>query len=680
MLVQNRQLPAVKFFLLAALPSLFAAFSDTLEAGEEADLFQLSLAELVNVEILSASEFSEGPLTVASSVSVVDEDDWRKLGSRRSKDPLGSLPGVQLFDLLYGAQTVTIRGYSSSPRGHETLLDGVPINSFTFNNSHYQYNNVNLGTLEKIELIRGPVSVQYGSDAFHGAVSMQSYSGDRNSEQAHYTQVRTSLASNDLLTTGLRHSSNLDQHYIDISLEYLDQGDQDIAFDWEEATASGSSEWAREEESHQFIAKFGRQAEEAMSYELGFYTNSQERDDFHGYGQELIPGLDELRSSNIDTDFHLGKGYLQIPLANTMEANLQLFYWESSLEDFRWGPGKSQWLWFKDENRKGAKLTIKQESNPINTRWSLAFEGDWAEITDAYRKDLTTAGDLIIKEDEPTKGLKRDIKSVTAQATTTLSNDKIQLHYGIRYDDINVVGGDTSGRLGLVYLPTSTTSLKLLYGRGFRPPSGAERRGFRNPLDENLDLESETLDSYEIVYIYQTDNSLAEFTLFYNELENEITDSDFGADGGPTYINLGDGESKGAEAQFKYTVKQWAFDLSGSYVDSTNNQTGADYVAFPEWIFNLGIAYKLPAQHLEIYLFNRVEEGMQESIDPASEDLSTVWRTDLHVGYQQSEHLIWTLDFRNLLDRDNYRPYIYGMTDGIPGDPFSAMLGLHFTF
>ncbi len=641
------------------------------------DFLDLSLEELSKTVIESASEFDDSLLAVASSVTHLSERQWQRTGARKAKETLGHMASVQVATQILGSQTIHIRGFTTtSPRGHSTLLDNVPINSFAFNTSSYHFNDINLIGLQSIELIRGPVAVQYGSDAFHGAVSLQSYSGDRD-----LTQIRGSAATNGFYNAGLRHSSQFDSHYLDINFGLLTQNDQDIAFDWTDANTdqSGSGRWGNEDESYQGIAKWGRRDNEGISYELGLYLNTQERQDYPGYGRFFGTTLKERNLYDVDTDFQMLRVALGDKLTNDIDVNLQVFYWQSSIEDHRWFTYEEQRNWSKDEYRSGAKLTFKQENRKLHTRWSLSFEGDYAKITKATALSTDAAENIINFVDENYEGFSRRINTVAAQATTTVFDEHLQLHYGLRYDDFAAFSGHYSPRLGVVYLPKNHNAFKLLYGKGFRATSAGERGGFGNAIKGNLDLDPETIDTYEAVYLYQSPVWQGELVFFHSDWKDSISnvpsnDPDFSRE----FVNEGENESRGMEASLHFDDKQFSADVSASFVDSRIVSNNVDYVAFPRWIFNLGVGYHLPQHWTEIYFSNRIEDGAHENLSPDSRELKIFWQSDLHIAIRQGHDLLWKLDFRNLFDLDNELPSKFSIEDGLPGETFSVLLGFEY--
>ena len=647
------------------------------QSGEVEDLFELSLEDLAQIIIYSASEFDESPLTVASTVSYISESQWQKMSVRRSREIMGHLPGVQVAYQVVATQAIHIRGFTTaSTRGHATLLDGVPINSFAFNNAYYQISDVNLNALQNIEVIRGPVSVQYGSDAFHGAVAMRTYSTDGDD-----TQVSASLASNQFFNGSIRHGQQLKRHYMSVSFDVLKQQDQKVDYDWSDATSgdSGTGQWGYEEESYLGIVKWGHKDKTNLSYEVALYVKDENRENYPGYGQFFGTVLKDRNLYDAKSEFNMVRSEFSLPMDNDLSLNLMVFYWQSKVDDHRWFSFQQQRLWSKHENRNGAKLTLKQHQKNWHTRWSLAVETDYAKITRAQNVIQDELGNVSSDITENYDGFSRQIDSLSAQATTDLWQESVQLHYGLRFDYFAASGDQFSPRLGLVYLPTAFNAFKLLYGKGFRASSAGERAGFGNQIKGTPDLDPETIDTYELVYMYQGAAVNTELVLFHSDWKNSIISVDSGDPNfAKEYTNQGENESEGVEASLKYHKQVFSVDLSASFVRSENQASGQEYVVFPRRIFNIGLGYELPKYNAEIYLINRIEDDAHENTAASSKALSTFWQSDLHIGYWQSKQFQWKLDVRNLFDRDNKLPSTLAVENALPGEGFSILIGLTY--
>ena len=67
------------------------------------------------------------------------------------------------------------------------------------------------------------------------------------------------------------------------------------------------------------------------------------------------------------------------------------------------------------------------------------------------------------------------------------------------------------------------------------------------------------------------------------------------------WVNLGHNKSTGVEWLSALSLENWSVDFSASFVESENEHTHYKFVAFPKWIFNLGVGYKM-ANNISIYM------------------------------------------------------------------------------
>jgi len=140
------------------------------EPPPERELGALSLEELMDVRVRSATLVSQKIETVPSVISVITTEQIRALGLRTLGDALQLLPGVSVLDTQLGEHQVAIRGVANANDVLVTL-DGERLNDFYDGTFLLDYP---LENIERIELIRGPGSAIYGTNAFAGVISLYS--------------------------------------------------------------------------------------------------------------------------------------------------------------------------------------------------------------------------------------------------------------------------------------------------------------------------------------------------------------------------------------------------------------------------------------------------------------------------------------------------------------------------
>ena len=143
-------------------------------------LKDLSIYELLKVRVTVASKFVENPLDTGSVVSIITSDYWQARGARRLEDALSYMPGFVALPHFLGVKQYAVRGFTSTNgSGIQTLWDGVPINTFPVGTAQLDHADIQLNTLKSIEVIRGPGSALYGSEAFHAVVSLNAFESER---------------------------------------------------------------------------------------------------------------------------------------------------------------------------------------------------------------------------------------------------------------------------------------------------------------------------------------------------------------------------------------------------------------------------------------------------------------------------------------------------------------------
>jgi vitamin B12 transporter len=148
----------------AALPwVLYAALAPSLSAQETQDTTRLP--EL----IVTPTRLPTRPDAVVASVTTIRGEELRARGIRFVQDALRDVPGATLVQAgSYGAvSSLFLRGGESDYV--KVLIDGVPVNQ---SGGAYNWANLTTDNVDRIEVLRGPGSVIYGSDAVSGVVQI----------------------------------------------------------------------------------------------------------------------------------------------------------------------------------------------------------------------------------------------------------------------------------------------------------------------------------------------------------------------------------------------------------------------------------------------------------------------------------------------------------------------------
>ncbi|NRB40312.1 MAG: TonB-dependent receptor plug domain-containing protein [Pseudomonadales bacterium] len=211
--------PVILIFILCVHPFTVNAL----------DLFDLSLEELLNLKVTTASRYEQSSNKAPATMMVVTQQQIRERGYRHLLDLLQDMPSidVQLRTKSNSDSAITIRGVTGNNK-FIIMQDGVRISSPT-GESMAIHDNFPLFQVKQVEIVYGPASSLYGADAFTAVINLITYNGHKkpgsevavrvgedNERYAHF-QWRNSLGENIGLSIGGHLQSSDNQ---DLSAEY----------------------------------------------------------------------------------------------------------------------------------------------------------------------------------------------------------------------------------------------------------------------------------------------------------------------------------------------------------------------------------------------------------------------------------------------------------------------------
>lgn len=157
-------------FLLAALA---ASHSASARVANEDALFDLSIEELVNLEVTSVSGKSEPLAKTASAVYVITRDDIRRHGIRSLPEALRLAPGLSVTQVDANKWAVGARGFTGRFSNKLlVMMDGRLLYTPSFSGVYWDTLATTIEEIERIEVIRGPGAVVWGTNAVAGVINI----------------------------------------------------------------------------------------------------------------------------------------------------------------------------------------------------------------------------------------------------------------------------------------------------------------------------------------------------------------------------------------------------------------------------------------------------------------------------------------------------------------------------
>jgi iron complex outermembrane receptor protein len=166
-----RNFVCVVFLPLALLSFTRAENSPPTDTGNP--LKQLTLEQLGNIEVTTASKEPEEVWSTPAAIYVITQDDIRRSGATSIADALRLAPGVEVSRISSTTWAVGIRGLQSNfSKSVLVLIDGRSVYTPLFSGVYWDVQDVVLENIDRIEVIRGPGGTVWGPNAVNGVINI----------------------------------------------------------------------------------------------------------------------------------------------------------------------------------------------------------------------------------------------------------------------------------------------------------------------------------------------------------------------------------------------------------------------------------------------------------------------------------------------------------------------------
>jgi iron complex outermembrane recepter protein len=143
------------------------------QSSENADLTDLSLEDLMKLQVTSVSKKEQSLSRVGAAVYVISQNDIRRSGATRIPDLLRMVPGVEVAQIDANTHAISIRGFNNRLANKVlVLIDGRTVYTPTTSGVYWDMQDVPLEDIERIEVIRGPGGTVWGANAVNGVINI----------------------------------------------------------------------------------------------------------------------------------------------------------------------------------------------------------------------------------------------------------------------------------------------------------------------------------------------------------------------------------------------------------------------------------------------------------------------------------------------------------------------------
>ncbi|MDF2456241.1 MAG: hypothetical protein K0R51_2234 [Cytophagaceae bacterium] len=523
-----------------------------------------SEAVVLNEVVITAQYAANSPEKSVHKIKIIDRKKIDLQGAQNLRDILSNEMNVRISQDNVLGSSMSLQGISG--QNVKILIDGVPVIGRLDGN--IDISQINLNNVERIEIIEGPLSVNYGSDALAGTINVITKKSQKrtfsSSLNAYY---ETSGQYN--LSGRIGYQKNKNTFSLSGGRNYFDGWQKnDPTFRVEKKSPADSSRFKDWKPKEQYFAALylGRQMKEVQ---VG-YTG----DVFF----EKITNRGTPRAPYSETAFD--DYYRTARINHTLSANGKLsknfnINVIGSYNYFR----RTKNTYFKDLTNLNETLSTNsgdQDTTKFKTlmsRGSVSYTKDSAALHFEWGYDLNneTGYGARIKDTKQTIGDYAAFGSIEYSPAKSLV-----IRPGLRYAYNTAYDAPLIPSLNIRYILKEFT-FRGSYAKGFRAPSVKDLYFYFVDINHNIvgneNLQAESSNNFSLSTVWQKKQQQrvykVELSAFHNQIKNLITlallsGTEY------TYTNIGTYKTQGLNLNTELAIKHLKFVIGGSYIGRYN--------------------------------------------------------------------------------------------------------------
>lgn len=494
--------------------------------------------------VVTASDIPESVATTPAAVTVITRKDIDERQARDVGEVLREVPGLQLSQSGSPGKATSLFTRGAASTQTLVLWNGIEINNPDF--SGYDWGRFSSAGVEQVEVVRGPFSALYGSEAMAGVVNVLT------TPKTNGWHISVESGSH-----GWRNGI-FDGSFVGETTEgtLAFEKREDDGFnpndDFSQTTASGSWSWKPSKE----FSIGGALRHATFDFGIPFNTNF--------IGDRLVPSPNRRESGNetqiaVPLSLTLGQFVNELTLSDSKRRD------EFDDPDDPYGFVSST----ADSTRRRARLTSHVATGIGTIVGGAEFER--LNVTDASNfgtnfQDGRRTNHSFFVEDR-------------------WSHEGLELSAGVRRDSFGRFGSETSPRAAVAYVQ-GNSKWRAAYGEGFRAPSIGE---LYFPFSGNADLRAERSRTFELGWDGAIGQGILSATYFNSRYRDliEFDPSTF------VNVNIGRVRSDGVELGFDKRVANFHTALSYTYLHKNDDQdTGLRLLRRPKHSGSLFFGYR----------------------------------------------------------------------------------------
>lgn len=611
-------------------------------------------AEEIETLTVTASRTPIAAIKTGSSVSIINETQIRQSLASNVAELLRAIPGLQVNQQGSRGAVTQVRVRGAEANHLLVLIDGVEVNDIA-QGGEFNFTHLSTDQIKRIEIVRGPQSALWGSDALAGVINIITMENKISESDLSLVAEAGSFNSQKI---GLNYNAGNKKAQIQASINQFStdgtniarQGREKDGYENTHFTLNGN--WLAAD--NLVINGMIRQTDSTTEFDaIDFFTTGLPVDAKNETDSKQLYSRISAELNSFD-----GKYIQRFSIARTDTDNVN-------------DTGGSQ-----NSISRGIKKQYQYTGNLALNKQTLTLVAEYEE--EEYQQRGVDQG-----FGNPNRDLNLDNKSIALEYR--YNNTHWHLSASYRFDDNSEFDDVGTYRLTANWLtPVDNLFVYSSIGQASKNPSFTERFGFFDTFIGNPNLEPERSDSWELgIKFANAEGSLNTSLAYFNsELENEINGFVFDpATFSFTATNRSeDSNRQGGEIEVNWLASAaLSFNASYTYLDSTfedTNKHKLDEIRRPRHIANIAGNYHWSKANVNFSVnFN----GRQKDdffppfpASPSRVNLSSYTLINLAGSYQLRENVILTGKIENAFD-DEYEEVI-----GFRSPGFAAYAGLRY--
>ena len=648
----------IGLLLAAAVPSF-------LTAQEKGNVLDMSLEDILNMQVTTASKSSEKQSDAPGIISVLTKDELERFGGLTLKDILERVPGL-IGSTVYmtDRSMIAARGDQIMASSSHVLLliNGRPVREVEEAGIKSEmYESFPVNVIEKIEVIKGPGSVLYGSHAFSAVINVITEKAEENG-----FSISGMTAGSGSFGALAKAKVKLGEVNVIAAGRYFQKPE------WE-------TNWS-----------YAVPGETPGTSTIGITIPDK------GPGAYFEANYKNLRFMS---SYNEWKNYYLIPDYAFIFPAYGAAIWKKAFGDLGYKAKVSD-TWEMDFNVTYTRSQFDVELWPYTNRDAYEMVGEWSNVYMPSDKTKIVFGGLYnyINGKEWGEGLK-DTPFNSGHRYSLAGYGQIdykasqllKLILGLQANKVERLDLDLNPRIGVLLNPVENINIKTLYSQAFRWPSLNELGLVHPAMMGNPNLKPEKVNTIDIGINYSGEKVYAGINGFYSDMTNIIYQDRSGKYPVPTYDNIGEVTLKGIELEAKYFINQNIF-LTGSmlYQKSKDKDGNENVTPVADFGAKTGVSYR-SNNGVTVSLFNIYQGDLdkkyesQLNVSPGAYDiLNLYFKANLNQLFKMSfgKELAFFVQGDNLLNKEVWLPN-WGLAPGtsIPYNRGRAIhLGLNVAF